>query len=185
MAFKRSAVRSRLSPPKENGHPKGCPFSFGKGRLGRESPFEHKDFFCAAKAPQGGGAAEPNKSAVSRRGGAPEYPAYLHQKRDVHADVSFFGKGRFGRETYVPFTPVGAALIRRRRMSSPICEATSASGETICSRPRKNLPCLQGRGTIACGDGGGVVPFFATGRSTGFACGKLSAFGGPGRSPCG
>ena len=51
MAFKRSAVRSRLSPPKKNSHPKGWLFFFGKGRFGGETPFEQKDFFPPAKAP--------------------------------------------------------------------------------------------------------------------------------------
>ena len=39
-----------LISTKENSHPVGWLFFFGKGRFGGEPPFEQKDFFCAGKS---------------------------------------------------------------------------------------------------------------------------------------
>ena len=50
MAFKRSAVRSRLSPPKENERQKPLVFFFNGDWCGRTSPFERTGFSSAEQS---------------------------------------------------------------------------------------------------------------------------------------
>ena len=56
-----------------------------------EAAFEHKDFFCGAKAPHSGDAAQP-RNPQCHGGRSPEYPAYLHQKKRTSQRRQFVRK---------------------------------------------------------------------------------------------
>ena len=145
MAFKRSAVRSRLSPPKKTVIRKDGCFSLVKVGLGRIVRFD-------GRRPHGGR--------------SPEYPAYLHQRKTVIRKDGCFSLVKVGlgenrcSNKRISFAPAKAPLWRRDGAAVQIHSVTEGRSPGVSRlsphgliKARCNCSALSSQGGRLCRNG--------------------------------